>query len=135
MIIRYDNQLYTYYNISILNADSCELTFKSSRILQILELHGHMVYLWSPVVNVVLLDLYMQVLFTDDEPDVVRITREMQNMILQIKPYKIIVFLHIIYQGGQYLPMQQTPNPSAHVPSLDPPMFEHSALYTNNMYN
>ena len=56
----------------------------------------------------------------------------MANEILQIEKtllnYLNFTLLIVDMNIDMVIPMQHTPNPSAHVPSLLPPMFEHSAL-------
>ena len=48
---------------------------------------------------------------------------------------KILKWL-VIWNGKNiYLPMQQTPNPSAHVPSFDPLILSHSALNINSIHD
>ena len=100
----------------------CELTMKSNFILQMSSLHGQMVYVYAP--EVISLDRDKYVLFVDDDSPVVSTTA-----------YK---FIYLYYTVGTYakiifykllkLPMQQTPNPSAHVVLELPPIDSHSAL-------
>ena len=56
----------------------------------------------------------------------------MANEILQIAKtllnYLNVTLLIVDMNLDMVIPLQHTPNPSAHVPSLLPPMFGHSAL-------
>ena len=73
-------------------------------------------------------------MFTDEDPEAVRLTlrNDMENETLQIAKtvldYLNVTLLIVDMNLDMVIPLQHTPNPSAHVPSLVPPMFEHSAL-------